>query len=87
VLEACPEVAASTGSACHAGSEAPSKVLTAMGLGEEEALGAMRLSLGRGTTAEAVDRAAAALIAAWRRVTQQGRGRPPMPRAAGDRSR
>lgn len=87
VLDACPEVAASTGSACHAGTEAPSKVLTAMGLGEEEALGALRLSLGRGTTAEAVDRAAAALIAAWRRVTQQGRGRPPMPRAAGDRSR
>jgi len=81
-LDACPEVAASTGSACHAGSEAPSKVLTAMGLGEQEALGALRLSLGRGTTAEAVDRAASALIAAWRRVTQQGPGRLAAPRRA-----
>jgi len=80
VLDACPEVAASTGSACHAGSEVPSSVLTAMGLGEEEALGALRLSLGRGTTAEAVDREAAALIGAWSRVARQGGGCPAVAR-------
>ena len=70
VLDACSEVAASIGSACHAGSGGPSSVLTAMGLREEEALGSLRLSLGRGTTAAAVERAATALIGAWRRVAQ-----------------
>jgi cysteine desulfurase len=65
VLERAPEVAASTGSACHAGAERPSDVLTAMGIGDEEALGAVRLSLGRSTTREKVERAAAALIHAW----------------------
>jgi len=70
VLGACPEVAASTGSACHAGSTSPSPVLTAMGLGEEEALGSLRLSLGRGTTSAAVEQAATALIGAWRRVAR-----------------
>jgi cysteine desulfurase len=65
VLERAPEVAASTGSACHAGEERPSDVLTAMGIGDEEALGAVRLSLGRSTTAESVEQAAAALIRAW----------------------
>ena len=64
VLAGAPAVAASTGSACHEGGERASAVLTAMGLGEAEALGSVRLSLGRGTTAEQADRAAAALIAA-----------------------
>ncbi|RAI26648.1 cysteine desulfurase NifS, partial [Rhodoplanes elegans] len=45
LLEACPGVLASTGSACHAGSEAPSAVLLALGLAPEAALGAVRLSL------------------------------------------
>jgi len=70
VLDACPEVAVSIGSACHAGSGGPSSALTAMGLGEEEALGSLRLSLGRGTTAAAIEQAATALIGAWRRVAQ-----------------
>ena len=66
VLAAAPGVAASTGSACHEGGERPSPVLTAMGLAEDEALGAVRLSLGR-TTAEAeIEEAAEALIAAWK---------------------
>jgi len=73
VLDACPEVAASTGSACHAGSETPSRALTAMGLGEEEALGALRLSLGRSTSAADVDRAAAALVHAWSRLARETR--------------
>jgi cysteine desulfurase len=37
-----------------------------MGVDPEEGLGAVRLSLGRLTTEEDVDRAAAALAAAWR---------------------
>jgi cysteine desulfurase len=71
LLAACPEVAASTGSACHAGSTTPSEVLVAMGLREEEALASLRLSLGRGTTAEAVNEAASVLVAAWKRVAQR----------------
>jgi cysteine desulfurase len=66
VLAGAPEVAASTGSACHEGGETASSVLLAMGLPPEEALGAVRLTLGHGTTAEDVDVAASALARAWR---------------------
>ncbi|MHB1131104.1 MAG: cysteine desulfurase family protein [Chloroflexota bacterium] len=66
LLAATAEVAASTGSACHAGRTEPSAVLLAMGLSPERALGAVRLSLGRYTTADEVERAAAALVRAWR---------------------
>jgi cysteine desulfurase len=65
VLAGAPEVAASTGSACHEGGETASAVLLAMGLPPEEALGAVRLTLGHGTTAEDVDVAASALARAW----------------------
>src|SRR5262249_55620274 len=44
VLARAPEIAASTGSACHAGVDQPSAVLVAMGLGRDDALGAVRLS-------------------------------------------
>jgi cysteine desulfurase len=50
-------VAASVGSACTTGSTEPSHVLTAMGYPEEEARGSLRLSLGRATTDEEIDRA------------------------------
>ncbi len=43
-------IAASTGSACTTGSTEASHVLLAMGYPEEEARGAVRLSLGRSTT-------------------------------------
>lgn len=56
LLSAVPEVAASTGSACHAGRTEPSAVLLAMGVSPELALGAVRFSLGRWTTEEEVDR-------------------------------
>ena len=68
VLDAAPEIAAATGSACHEGDPAPSPVLTAMGLDAATALGAVRLSLGRGTTSEQIERAAEALIAAYRQA-------------------
>jgi cysteine desulfurase len=55
LLAAVPEIAASTGSACHAGETEPSAVLLAMGTPRELALGAVRFSLGRWTTAEEVD--------------------------------
>ncbi|GGW59664.1 cysteine desulfurase [Streptomyces lucensis JCM 4490] len=64
LLAAAGQIAASTGSACHSGNHTPSPVLTAMGLDETRALGALRLSLGRWTTAEDIETAAAALIRA-----------------------
>jgi cysteine desulfurase len=68
LLGRAESVAASTGSACHAGSEKPSSVLLAMGIAPEQALGAVRLSLGRQTTEQDVDRAAECLAAAWKHV-------------------
>jgi cysteine desulfurase len=62
LLSRTPEIAASTGSACHAGRTEPSGVLLAMGVSRDRALGAIRLSLGHPTTVEEVDAAAAALI-------------------------
>src|SRR5580698_10764049 len=64
ILEKCRHVMASTGSACHADSEEPSAILTALGIARDNALGAVRLSLGRGTTKEDVADAAADLAAA-----------------------
>jgi cysteine desulfurase len=48
-------IAASAGSACHAGEVAPSAVLRAMGVPDALALGAVRFSLGRETTADEID--------------------------------
>jgi cysteine desulfurase len=69
VLGAAPEVAASTGSACHEGAENPSGVLLAMGLEAITALGAVRLSLGRGISKQHVMEAARALVRAWKEVS------------------
>ena len=55
VLARAPGVAASTGSACHAGLTEPSPVLLAMGIEPALALEALRLSLGRWTTEEEID--------------------------------
>jgi cysteine desulfurase len=68
VLRAAPEVAASTGSACHEGGETASPVLLAMGIDAKVALGAVRLSLGRSTTREQILAAADALIAAHQKL-------------------
>jgi len=62
LLEAIPEIAASTGSACHEGQVSISPVLAAMGLDPLVARGAVRLSVGRYTTEAEVDRAARLLI-------------------------
>ena len=62
LLKQIPEIAASTGSACHAGSTEPSTVLLAMGITRERALGALRLSLGRWTTEEEVNKASRLIV-------------------------
>ena len=55
ILARMPEVAASTGSACHAGRAELSPVLEAMGVAPEVGGGAIRFSLGRGTTEEEIE--------------------------------
>lgn len=63
LLQGLAEVAASVGAACHGEVESPSPVLTAMGLSPELALAAVRLSVGRYTTLEEVERAAELILA------------------------
>ena len=62
LLSRIPEIAASTGAACHAGSTEPSNVLLEMGLSRDWALGALRLSLGLWSTMEEVDRASELIV-------------------------
>ncbi len=65
LLARTPELAAGVGSACHEGHERASAVLLAQGIPEADALGAVRLSLGRTTREADVELAAAALIQAY----------------------
>jgi len=55
VLAGLSGVAASTGSACHAGSVTLSPVLAAMGVPPSEGMGAVRFSLGRATVWEELE--------------------------------
>ena len=55
ILQRLDGVAASTGSACHAGRIELSPALKAMNVAPEIGLGAIRFSLGRATTAEDID--------------------------------
>ncbi len=79
VLARVPQIAASTGSACHAGEHTPNATLLAMGVASDVALGAVRLSLGRGTTRADVEAAVellagahGALVAAQPSPTRSG---------------
>jgi cysteine desulfurase len=70
LLQAAGEdVAASTGSACHANDAQASGVLGAMGLSAARAAGAVRLSVGIHTREKDIERAADALARAWARLT------------------
>ena len=76
LLAALPEIAASTGSACHAGTTEPSPVLTAMGVPPEIALGAVRFSLGKQNDQQEIDRVVELLagrVAGLRSSAFQGR--------------
>jgi cysteine desulfurase len=66
VLGGATGLAASTGSACHAGHEEAPAMIVAMGVSPRDAVGSVRLTLGRGTKREDVQRAAASLAGAWR---------------------
>ena len=71
-------IAASSGSACTAGSLDPSHVLTAIGLTRDEAKGSLRLTLGTDTTQADVDEVVKKLpgiVASLREMTSWcGRG-------------
>lgn len=66
LLQKVPEIAASTGSACHEGTVCLSPVLQAMGVPSDLGRGAVRLSVGRFTTEQEIDRAAEAILRAAR---------------------
>ncbi|MRH43867.1 aminotransferase class V-fold PLP-dependent enzyme [Aquibacillus halophilus] len=57
ILQAIPEIAASTGSACDSGKVELSNVLKAMGVTEHIGMGTIRFSLGRTTTKNEIDEA------------------------------
>ncbi|MDR3763056.1 MAG: cysteine desulfurase family protein [Acidobacteriota bacterium] len=61
ILARIPEVAASTGSACHSGEIMLSPVLKAMQVSPETGMGALRFSLGRSTTRQEIDETVARL--------------------------
>ncbi len=63
-------IAAGSGSACTTGTVEPSHVLAAMGMPRELAIGAVRFSLGRETTAADVERVAAIFPAVVAKVRQ-----------------
>lgn len=79
ILAALDGVAASTGSACHAGSVELSPVLRAMGISPEVGMGAIRFSLGRRTTEAEIRTVAGAIDAA----VSAGVGRFAAPLAGG----
>ena len=63
-----PEIAMSTGSACASGLDAPSQVLSAIGLSSTEVTRSLRLCLGRFTTEEEVKSAADRIISTSERL-------------------
>ncbi|RXZ70484.1 cysteine desulfurase family protein [Agromyces albus] len=65
-------VAVSTGSACQAGVPEPSHVLMAMGRSETDARGALRITIGHGSTEADVDAFLAALPGAYAQASRAG---------------
>ncbi|MBT8047614.1 MAG: cysteine desulfurase [Xanthomonadales bacterium] len=72
LLNACPEIAASTGSACHESGTSASDVILAMGVAPDEAIGTVRLTLGRSNDRQQIDRAADTLARAWVSMSEGG---------------
>ncbi len=70
LLDALPEIALATGSACTSTSHEPSHVLRAMGCDVMRMRGAVRFSLGRFTTVEEIDYTINAVTAAVTRLRE-----------------
>jgi cysteine desulfurase len=68
LLQACPELAASTGPACHDGIVRLSHVLAALGVDPDLGKGAVRLSLGRLTTSQEIETTVSSLIGAYSNI-------------------
>lgn len=64
LMQACPHLCMSTGSACSSAVVEPSYVLRAMGLTDDEASRSLRIGIGRFTSATEIEAAAHALAAA-----------------------
>jgi cysteine desulfurase len=77
LIEACPSIAISTGSACTSAAVEPSYVLRALGLSDERANASIRLGLGRFTTAADVDYAVDAIAAAAARLQMKSASAAP----------
>jgi cysteine desulfurase len=73
LIEACPSLAISTGSACTSAVVEPSYVLRAIGLSDDRANASIRLGLGRFTTETDIDFAADAIAAAATRLRSDAR--------------
>ena len=67
-----PDLMLGTGSACTSGAIEPSHVLQAMGVSREAAYGTVRVSLGRYTTLDEIETAAALMWEAWLAVREDG---------------
>jgi len=78
LMVSLPELALNTGSACTSAHSEPSPVLRSMGVSDELAGSSLRLSLGRSTTGDEVDRAADRIIKELSRLrdlpTRLGKG-------------
>jgi len=72
LMEACPGLALSTGSACTAAEVEPSFVLRALGVSEDLAAASLRIGLGRFSTEAEVDYAVETLAAAVKRLGAAG---------------
>ena len=70
LLASVPEVMASTGSACHTGADEPSHVLAATGASAAAMRGAVRFSLGHGTSRGEIERAIELIAAAAGRMSR-----------------
>ena len=77
ILDQIPFLCASTGAACHSHATTISATLQAIGLTESVAQGTIRISLGRHTTEDEIDRAATALALAWEKSRKLGSALPP----------
>lgn len=72
LLNRIPDLCASTGAACHSGSDAVSPTLAAIGLTPETTRGTVRLSVGWYTSQEDIQRAAELLLDAWESLSNSG---------------
>jgi cysteine desulfurase len=74
LVTSLPDIALSTGSACSSASVEPSHVLKALGVETWRERGAVRFGIGRFTTAEEIDYAAARVVEAVRKLRALGPG-------------